>query len=70
MAIRLKGRSGYDKDTPFKPTFHHQRWVQPLTKTKQSMIFTCSMGDFFDAEVKSNWREDIYKVMDKTKWHA
>lgn len=70
MAIRLKGRSGYDKDTPFKPTFHHQRLVQPLTKTKQSMIFTCSMGDFFDAEVKSNWREDIYKVMDKTKWHA
>jgi len=70
MAIRLKGRSGYDKDTPFKPTFHPQRLVQPLTAMKPSMIFTCSMGDFFDPEVKSSWREDVYKVMDNAKWHA
>ncbi len=70
MATRLKGRSGYDKETPFKPTFHSQRLMQPLTKTKPSMIFTCSMGDFFDFEVKNSWREDIYKVMDKAKWHA
>ncbi|MDP3104565.1 MAG: DUF5131 family protein [Candidatus Methanoperedens sp.] len=70
MATRLKGRSGYDKETPFKPTFHPQRLGQPLSKTKQSMIFTCSMGDFFDTEVKSSWREDIYRVMDKAKWHA
>jgi protein gp37 len=70
MATRLKGRSGYDKDTPFKPTFHPQRLGQPISKTKQSMIFTCSMGDFFDIEVKSSWREDIYRVMDKAKWHA
>lgn len=70
MATRLKGRSGYDKETPFKPTFHPQRLFQPLTATKPSMIFTCSMGDFFDSEVKSAWREDVYKVMDTAKLHT
>ncbi|MCK4561249.1 MAG: DUF5131 family protein [Calditrichia bacterium] len=70
MAVRLKGRSGYNKDNPFKPTFHLNRLNQPLEKTKPSMIFTCSMGDFFDFEVKSTWREDVYKTMDKSKWHA
>jgi protein gp37 len=70
MALRLKGRSGYDKENPFKPTFHSQRLGQPLIKTKPSMIFTCSMGDFFDPEVKSTWREAVYKIMDKAKWHA
>lgn len=70
MALRLKGRSGYDKENPFKPTFHSERLNQPLQRTKPSMIFTCSMGDFFDFEVKSAWREDVYSVMDKSKWHA
>lgn len=70
MALRLKGRSGYNKENPFRPTFHSQRLNQPLTKTIPSMIFTCSMGDFFDSEVKSTWREDVYKIMDKAKWHA
>lgn len=70
MAIRLKGRSGYDKENPFKPTFHPKRLNQPLTVMKPSMIFTCSMGDFFDLEVKSIWREDVYKVMDNAKWHT
>ena len=70
MALRLKGRSGYDKENPFKPTFHSDRLNQPLKKTKPSMIFTCSMSDFFDFEVKSAWREDVYNIMDKSKWHA
>ncbi len=70
MALRLQGRSGYNKENPFKPTYHSQRLNQPLAKTKSSMIFTCSMGDFFDYEVKSTWREDVYNVMDKAKWHA
>jgi len=70
MALRLKGRSGYDKENPFKPTFHSDKLNQPLKKTKPFMIFTCSMSDFFDFEVKSEWREDVYNVMDKSKWHA
>ena len=70
MAWRLKGRSGYNIESPFRPTFHSDRLSQPLKKTKPSMIFTCSMGDFFDFEVNSTWRESVYKIMDRSKWHA
>ena len=70
MALRLKGRAGYNKNNPFKPTFHSDRLDQPLKKTKPSMIFTCSMGDFFDFEVKNTWREEVYNIMDKSKWHV
>lgn len=70
MANRLKGRAGYDKNNPFQPTFHADKLNQPIKKTKSSMIFTCSMGDFFDLQVKEFWREDVYKVMDETRWHV
>ena len=70
MANRLKGRAGYDRDDPFKPTFHSDKLEQPKAKIKPSMIFTCSMGDFFDPEVEDDWRENVYEVMDKTCWHA
>lgn len=70
MAIRLKGRHGYDKDKPFKPTFHPDKIESPLKQSKPSMIFTCSMGDFFDDGVKEEWREQVYKIMDKTPSHV
>lgn len=69
MAIRLKGRAGYDKDKPFQPTFHPDKIEGPLQERKPSMIFTCSMGDFFDDDVKEEWREQVYEVMEKTPWH-
>ncbi len=52
--------------TACKPIFHSERLKQPLSEMKPSMIFTCSMGDFFDFEVKESWRENVYKIMDKT----
>jgi len=66
MAFRLKGRYGYDKINPFKPTFHLLRLKEPLEKEKPCMIFTCSMGDFFDPAVKEEWREEVYKILDNT----
>lgn len=70
MAFRLKGRSGYDINYPFKPTFHTSRLKEPLEKRKSHTIFTCSMGDFFDPEVKEEWREEVYKIMDKSPQHT
>lgn len=66
MAFRLKGRYGYDKNNPFKPTLHPLRLREPLEKEKPCMIFTCSMGDFFDPVVKEEWRENVYKIIDST----
>jgi protein gp37 len=70
MAFRLKGRSGYDINSPFKPTFHFSRLNEPLEKKKPCMIFTCSMGDFFDSEVKEDWREEVYKIINSTPQHT
>lgn len=70
MAFRLKGRSGYDINNPFKPTFHQSRLKEPLEKQKPYMIFTCSMGDFFDSEVKEEWREEVYKIIDNSPQHT
>jgi protein gp37 len=70
MALRLKGRSGYDKTNPFAPTFHPTRLNEPLEPKKPHMIFTCSMGDFFDPAVSEEWREAVYMVMDRTPQHT
>ena len=44
MALRLRGRFGYDQNDPFQPTFHGglkdpQHWRKP------QRVFTCGMGD-------------------------
>lgn len=52
MAQRLKGRFGYDKDNPFKPTFHKDKLREPLKLKKPSIIFVADMGDIFCAEAK------------------
>ena len=69
MANRLKGRAGYNEQDPFTPTFHPGRLEEPLKMQSSSMIFTCSMGDFFGPEVPESWREEVYKVMERTPRH-
>ncbi len=44
---RLRGRCGYPQDNPFTPTFHPNRFDEPLSVKKPSRIFVCSMGDLF-----------------------
>lgn len=69
MAIRLQGRSGYSKENPFYPKFHPNRLDEPLEMRKSAMVFTCSMGEFFGPEILESWREEVYKIMEKTPWH-
>lgn len=70
MANRLRGRAGYSEIDPFIPSFHSDRLPEPLKTQRPSMIFTCSMGDFFGPEVLESWREDVYAIMEKTPWHT
>ncbi len=69
MAYRLKGRAGYPIDDPFKPTYHKNRLSDPCKIRKSSMIFTCSMGEFFDPQVPEEWREEVYKVIETNPHH-
>ena len=45
MANRLKGRYGYNKYHPFRPTLHYDKLKQPLKWKKPRMIASCFMGD-------------------------
>jgi protein gp37 len=70
MAYRLKGRCGYDKDDPFKPTFHQNRLLEPLEVKKPSKIFTVSMGEFFDPKVPDLWRDLVFRVILEAEQHT
>ena len=52
---RLRGMFGYDKEDPFKITFHEDKVTQPLKWKRPRKIFVCSMGDLFHDDVK-NWQ--------------
>lgn len=70
MARRLKGRFGYPKYDPFKVTFHKARLIEPLKREKPARIFTVSMGDLFDKNVKREWVHAILTVMRATPRHT
>lgn len=66
MALRLKGRCGYDKDNPFKPTFHADKLLHPLKWRKPRMVSVNWMGDMFLAEaygMKDKWRDNCFSVL-------
>ena len=70
MAHRLKGRAGYPKDDPFRPTFHGDRLLEPLKLKKPSKIFTISMGEFFDPKVPDIWRDLLFRVILEAEQHT
>jgi len=63
MSKRLAGRYGYDKDNPFKVTFHPNRLEEPLRWRKPQMVFVCSMGDLFHEDVPEDWINRVFAVM-------
>lgn len=54
----------------FKPHIHPERLNQPLKIKKPSLIFADSMGDFWDKDVKQEWRDEVYNVMNSTPQHT
>ena len=63
MAYRLRGRYGYPKEDPFKPTFHEDRLTEPCQIKTPSKIFTVSMGDMFGSWVPRHWVDKILGIM-------
>lgn len=63
MSKRLAGRYGYDKDNPFKVTFHPNRLGEPLKWRKPQVVFVCSMGDIFHEDVSDEWILKIFDVI-------
>lgn len=61
MSQRMKGRFGYDKDGPFKPTFHPDKLNNPIDRKKPTRYDTCFMGDI--AFAKTAWLNDILYVV-------
>ena len=63
MANRLAGRYGYDKDVPFRPTFHPDKLHDPWKRTKPQTYFVCSMGDLLADEVPNQWIASVLDVL-------
>lgn len=70
MAKRLAGRGGYDRKHPFDVTFHPDRLGAPRTWKTPSMIFVCSMGDFYHELVDTNSQDCVFSVMRATPQHT
>lgn len=67
---RLRGRAGYDKDEPFKVTFHPGKLDQPLHWSKPRRIFVCSMGDLFHEDVPLRWVNEVFLTIQKAPKHT
>lgn len=71
MANRLKGRFGYDKEHPFRPTFHPDKvWEIANLKGEGKRVFLDSMGDLFDPGVKKDWISAILDVVHRRPQHT
>lgn len=67
MAYRLKGRYGYAKVNPFRPTFHPDKLDIPLKRKKPTRFDTCFMGDITYA--KRSWIYSILEIIRKCPQH-
>jgi len=63
MANRLKGRYGYDRDEPFRPTCHPDKLDEPLHWKKPRVIFAISMGDLLADGVPNEWIAPVLDVV-------
>ena len=64
FAYRLRGRYGYPKDDPFKPTFHSNRLNEPSEIGVPKKIFTCSMGEMFGENIEEIWIANILTTIE------
>jgi len=67
MANRQKGQNGYDRETPFRPTFHPDKLRQPYHWKKPRRIAACFMGDFAFAQMEV--QKAILEVANMTQRH-
>ena len=63
MAQRLRGRYGYDKDDPFRITYHHDKFALPYLWRKPRRIFVCSMGDLFHIKITDHYINQVVQAV-------
>lgn len=67
---RLRGMFGYDKEDPFKVTYHEDKLDQPLKWKKSRKIFVCSMGDLFHDAVKDWQIVEVFNAIGMAQQHT
>jgi len=67
MAPRLAGRFGYDKEDPFRPTFHEDRLEEPARWRKPRRVFVCSMGDLFHGKISDAQVLAVFQAMGRRR---
>lgn len=60
---RLRGMFGYDKEDPFKITYHEDKVDQPFHWKRTRKIFICSMGDLFHEDVPDESIDQIMSII-------
>lgn len=70
FSSRLKGRSGYDRDTPFKPTIHPSKLIDPLKIKKPQVILVPTMGDLFHRDIPFTYVDAVFGVMAIASQHT
>lgn len=70
FAIRHRGRFGYPKSDPFRPTFHPDRLEEPLRWKDRQVAAVSFMGDVGSPGVKDEWLCALWAVMSLTPRHT
>jgi len=70
MAKRLRGRFGYPKNDPFRPTLHPEQLEEPLNRKKPTCVFLCSMGDMFGDDIPNESIDHILEVIGACPQHT
>ena len=69
FATRHRGRFGYPKSDPFRPTFHPDRLDEPLRWKGRQVAAVSFMGDIGAPGVKDEWLCALWAVMSLTPQH-
>jgi len=63
FALRLQAAGMTKYRNGFKVTTHTQELLTPQSWRKPQMVFSCSMGDLFHAEVPASFIRQVFQVM-------
>jgi protein gp37 len=70
MSKRLAGRYGYDKDNPFRVTWHPERLWEPMKWKKPRRIAVSLMGDLFHSNVPDHCIGLVFWIMGNARHHT
>lgn len=70
FAERWRGIPGHPYEQGFDLKLHPSRLDQPLKWKKPRKIFVNSMSDLFHKDISNEFRDKVFAVMEKAKWHT